>query len=178
MLVIPRLACWRWITTSWNTFVRHLDRVRVPQLVRSEPSADARGGCRIVQLLACGGRLRASAGGRTVDHAEQPADRELAAEFEPRFELLPCPAVHPDFTSLAVLPAPDGHGTTGTVKVALLKSQRFADPQARAPEQHDQRAKPETVGAFAERTHDFDDFLDRRGVRRVLLALLRGGRPR
>jgi hypothetical protein len=74
-----------------DTFVRRLDRVGVPQLVRSEPSADARCGCCVVQLLPCGGPLPASAGGRTVDHAEQRADRELAAGLEPWLELLVIP---------------------------------------------------------------------------------------
>jgi hypothetical protein len=42
----------------------------------------------------------------------------------------------------------------------------------RAPQQHDQRAKPETVGAFADRPHDLNDLLDRRRIGRVLLALI------
>jgi hypothetical protein len=53
--------------------------------------------------------------------------------------LIPSPAVHPDLEALAALPAPDDHGAAAAVKVALLDGERFADPQARAPEQHDQR---------------------------------------
>ena len=37
-----------------NTFVRHLDRVGVPQLVRREPPSDARCDSRVVQLLTRG----------------------------------------------------------------------------------------------------------------------------
>jgi hypothetical protein len=107
-----------------------------------------------------------------VDYAQQCAERKLAADFEPRVELTPCPAIHPDLAALAALPPPHEHCTTGTVKVALLKSERFTDPQARTPEQHNQRAKPETIGAFAKRTHDSDDFLDGRRIGRVLLALV------
>jgi hypothetical protein len=75
-----------------------------------------------------------------VDHAQQRPDRELAADLEPWVELLPCPAVHSDLTSLAALPAPDEHSAPAAVKVALLQGHGFADTQARAPKQHDQRA--------------------------------------
>jgi hypothetical protein len=37
------------------------------------------------------------------------------------------------------------------IKIALLESERFADPQPGAPQQNDQRAKPVTVGAVADR---------------------------
>jgi hypothetical protein len=37
-----------------DALVRHLDRVRVPQLVRRESPSDARCGSRVVQLLARG----------------------------------------------------------------------------------------------------------------------------
>jgi hypothetical protein len=93
-----------------------------------------------MQLLACGRRLPPSAGGRAVDHAQQRSDRELAADLEPRLELLPCPGVHPDLASLAAFPASDEHGAAAAVQVALLESQCFADPQPRAPEQDDQGA--------------------------------------
>jgi hypothetical protein len=52
-----------------DPFVRHLDRVRVPQLVRRESPADASCGCSVVELLAGSGRLPATAGGGSVDHA-------------------------------------------------------------------------------------------------------------
>ena len=40
-----------------DALVRHLDRVRMPQLVRSEPPPHARCGRGVVELLACGGRF-------------------------------------------------------------------------------------------------------------------------
>jgi hypothetical protein len=46
------------------------------------------------------------------------------------------------------------------------------DPTPSAPEQHDQRSEPLTVGALADRTHDGDDLLDRRRIGGVLLALI------
>src|SRR5881397_623271 len=58
----------------------------------------------------------------------------------------PCPAVHPDLAPLAAFPSPDEHRATAAVEIALLESERFADPQPRAPQQDDQRAKPVTVG--------------------------------
>ena len=60
---------------EWDTLVRHLDGVRVPQLVRGEPSAQARYCPRVVQLLSSGGRLPAAAGGWPADHAEDGPDR-------------------------------------------------------------------------------------------------------
>jgi hypothetical protein len=58
------------------------------------------------------------------------------------------------------------------VKVALLKSEGFADAQTRAAKQHGQRAKPETVRPLTDRAHDLDDLFDRRRIGRVLLALV------
>jgi hypothetical protein len=37
-----------------NSFVGHLDRVGMPELVGCEPASDTRRGGRVVQLLACG----------------------------------------------------------------------------------------------------------------------------
>ena len=61
------------------------------------------GGC-MMQLLAGGRCFPASAGRRTVDHAKQRSDRELAADLEPRVELLPGPTVHPDLAPFAAFP--------------------------------------------------------------------------
>jgi hypothetical protein len=56
-------------------FVRHLDRVRVPQLVRSEPAAHPRLGREPAQLApGCGRRPSAAAGWPGKD-AEQRTDR-------------------------------------------------------------------------------------------------------
>ena len=107
-----------------------------------------------------------------MDHARQRTDRELAPDRQPWIELLPCPSVHSDFSPLASLPAPDENCAAGSVEVALLKRERFADPQSGAPEQDDQRAEPVTVGAVTDRAHDRHDLLDRRRVGGIALALV------
>jgi len=163
---------------EWYSLMRHLDRVRVPQLVRSESPPDARCGRRLVELLAGSGRLPTPPGGRSVDDTEQRADRELASDLEPRIELVPGPAVHPDLAPLAAFPAADEHGAAGCVQIALLEAERLADPQPGTPEQHDQRAEPMSLGSITDGSHDRDDLFDGRRVGRILLALVPGGRPR
>jgi len=107
-----------------------------------------------------------------VHHTQQDADRELLADLEPWLELLPRPAVHTDLASLAALPATDEHCAAGLVQIALLKSERFADPQPGAPQQHDQRPESVAVGAVTDGAHHGDDLLHRRRVGGVLLALV------
>jgi hypothetical protein len=53
-----------------------------------------------------------------------------------------------------------------------VEGEPLADPQAGAPEQHDQRSKSVAIGSHANRAHDRDDLLDRRRVGGVLLALV------
>ena len=95
----------------------------------------------MVQLLTRGRRFPVASRGRSVDHAQHRADRELATDLEPRLELLPRPAVHSDFAALAPLAAADKHGAAGSVQIALLERQTFADSQTGPPEQDDERAK-------------------------------------
>jgi hypothetical protein len=52
----------------------HLDRVRVPQLVRREPSPHARFARELSQLAADGGGWPGAAAGRAVDDAEPRSD--------------------------------------------------------------------------------------------------------
>jgi hypothetical protein len=70
-----------------------------------EPSPDARVDSGIAKLDSDRGGCAGSAAGRAAEHAEQRAWRHAWPELEPRSELFPCPAVHPDLTSLAALPA-------------------------------------------------------------------------
>jgi hypothetical protein len=86
------------------------------------------------------------ADGQTVDHIQERSDREPAADLEPWVDLLPGPAVHPDLSPLAAFTAPNEHSASAAVEIALLQSERFADPEARAPQRDNQRAKPVTVG--------------------------------
>ena len=132
----------------------------------------------MMQLLARCGCLPAPSGGRSVNDAQHRADWKLTPELEPWVDLFPGPSVHPDFPALAALPVPDEHGAAGTVQIALLKCERLADSQSGPPEQHDQRPEAMPLGAVADRAHHGDDLLHRRRVGRILLALLRGGRPR
>ena len=98
-----------------DTFVRHLNRVGVPQLMGREAPSHARGRGRVMQLFARGRRFPTSSGSRSVNHAQHRADRQLAADLEPGVKLIPCPAVHSDLTALAALPAPNEHRATRTV---------------------------------------------------------------
>jgi hypothetical protein len=155
-----------------HAFVGHLDRVCVSQLVGRKPASDARCGGRVMQLLARSSRLPAPADGRTVDYTQERSDREPAADLEPWIELLPGPAVHSDLSPLAAFPVPNEHGAAAAVEIALLESERFADPKAGTPQQDDQRTKPVTVWTVTDRAHDGDDLLNRRRISRVLLALV------
>ena len=107
-----------------------------------------------------------------MNHAQERPDRELSADLEPWVELFPRPSVQPDLAALAALSTPDEHCATGAVEVALLESEGFADPKAGAPEQHDQRPQPVTIGAVTDSAHYRDDLLDGRRIGRVLLALV------
>ena len=54
-----------------------LYRVRVAQLMRREPASDARLSCMPAKLTADRGSRPGSTTGRTVDHAEERANRHL-----------------------------------------------------------------------------------------------------
>jgi hypothetical protein len=116
-----------------DTFVRHLDRVGVPQLVGREPASHTCGRSRVMQLLARGRRFPTPSSGRPVDHAQHRADRQLGADLEPGVKLVPCPPVHSDLAALAALPTPDKHGAAGTVQIAFMEIERFTDSQSGTP---------------------------------------------
>ena len=155
-----------------HAFVRHLDGMSVPQLVGREATSHTGRGSGVMQLLARCRCFPAAACCRSVKHAQQRPDRELSADLEPRVELLPGPSVHPDLATLATLATPDEHRAAGSVQVALLQGERFADAESGAPQQNDQRTKPVTVGTVADCAHDGDDLLDGRWIGGVFLALV------
>jgi len=62
-----------------DSLVRHLDRVRMSQLVRREPTSDARRGSCVVQLLASSRGFPMPSGRRSVDDAKQCADGKWMA---------------------------------------------------------------------------------------------------
>jgi hypothetical protein len=114
-----------------------------------------------------------------VDHAQQRSEGQLAADLKPRVELLPRPAVHPDLAAFAALPTADEDRAALSIQVALVQGESFTDPQARAPEQDNQRSEPAAIGSLADRAHDGDDLLDRvGGPAGYCSPLFRGGRPR
>ena len=72
-----------------DTLAGHLDGVSVSQLVRRNPSANAGGMSRGVELdTDPGGRTRPPAG-RPPEHAKQRPDREGGTKLQPRVQLLP-----------------------------------------------------------------------------------------
>jgi hypothetical protein len=80
--------------------------------------------------------------------------------------------VGPDLAALAALPPADQDRASSVVQIALLKRERLTDSRAGAPEQHDERAEPVTVGTVTDAPRHAHDLLDRRRVSRVLLALV------
>lgn len=160
-----------------DTLVSHLDRVRVPQLVRGEPTTNTGESGGPPELLASGRRLPASPGGCAVDYAEQSSDWQIGSDLEPWLQLIPGPAIHPDLAALAALPASYQDGAAQAVKIRLGKIQRLADPKPGAPQHHDQGAQPCAVRTVAGGAHDRDDLLDRRRIGRVADTLFLGARP-
>ncbi len=76
-------------------------------------------------------------------------DRQPGADRGPPLKLLPGAPVHSYLATLAALATAHEHGAACRVEIALLKSERFADPQPCTPQHDDHAAQPETVGAIA-----------------------------
>jgi hypothetical protein len=66
---------------------RHLNGVRVAQLMRREPPTDPGRDGGVVQLCADARRRARSAAGRPAHDAEHPSDRQGAAQLKPGFEV-------------------------------------------------------------------------------------------
>ena len=160
-----------------NAFVRHLDGVGVPQLVRCEPTSDTSDRSRSPQLLAGSRRLPMTAGGGATDDAQQRAERKVCAELEPGLELIPRPAIHANLSATATLAATNQDSAALLVQIGFGKTECLADPQACAPEQDDQRTEPVTIGTVACRPHHRDDLVDRRRVSRIAKTLVTRSSP-
>jgi hypothetical protein len=125
-----------------NPFVRHLDRMSMPQLVRREPTPHPGLHGEPAKLSTRGGRRPAPPACGAGEDAEQRADRELDAVLGPAGDVLPCPVVHPDCPALPALPLADEHRPGLRVQIGLGERERFADPQPGAPQDRDQPTLP------------------------------------
>jgi hypothetical protein len=70
-----------------DPFARHLNRVRVPQLMRREPATDPGGNRDVVKLCADASRRAWAAACRTAHDAEQPSDRQGPTRLQPWSEV-------------------------------------------------------------------------------------------
>ena len=68
-----------------HALMRHLDRVRVTELMGREPAAHAGLGCGTRQLLAGRRRLSVATGGRATQHTKERADGQVATDRHPGF---------------------------------------------------------------------------------------------
>jgi hypothetical protein len=111
-----------------DAFVRHLDSVRMPQLMRRHPAANPGVGGGPLELFAGGGGFPAPAGCRSVDHAQQRAGREAGADLHPRLEAGLGPTVQSDFPPLPALPPADRDLAVRAVEIGLGEVECLADP--------------------------------------------------
>jgi hypothetical protein len=144
----------------------------VPQLVWRKPPPHAGVPSHLPQLRARRGDRPWPSMGRTVDDAEQRSGRQLDTRLQPRVELRPGPIVHADLAAPRSLPAPDEQRSATPIEVAFGERERLMDPQASAPQDGDQAARPATVDAVAGTAHYRDDLLDRRRVGRIAHPLV------
>jgi hypothetical protein len=108
-----------------HALTRELERVRVAQLVRREPTPDARLVREAPEFAADGGARSRPPAGRAVDDAEQRPDRQLGPCAQPRPKLLPAPLVHPDLAPPAALAAADQHRSAPRIQVVPGQSERL-----------------------------------------------------
>ncbi len=126
-----------------DPLARNLDGVRVSELVRRESAPDSPLGREGTQFGAggCGGPGPAAGG--SVDHAQQPTDRQHDAVSQPCVELLEPEPVHAGLASLIAFAVSDQQRPSVLVDVGLAQRERFGDPQTAAPQHSDQGADPE-----------------------------------
>lgn len=79
----------------------------------------------------------------------------------PAADMLPCPVVHPDDSSLPTFAGADQHRPRLRLEICLCESERFADPQSGAPQDRDQPTSPIRILAWPGLAHRQADLLDR-----------------
>ena len=109
-----------------------------------------------------------------VKNAEQQPDRQLAAPLNPRIQMLPTAAVHPDLSALAALPPPNCDRTAAWVQVGLGQGERLADSQAGPPQDDDHGSQPIRVRASTGGAHDPDELLYGRRVGGIVQPAVSG----
>jgi hypothetical protein len=150
----------------------HLDRVSVPQLMWGEATTHSCSRSRGMELRADTSGSPRTTSARTTQDTEQRPDRKRGAQLQPRRQLLPGPSVHPDLAAFAAFAVPNQDRASVGVEVALVQGERFADPQAGAPQHDDQAAQTDRAGVITGGAHHSDDLLDCRRISRISLPLV------
>ena len=102
-----------------HVLMRHRDSVSMAELMRCKSAAHARlnGGAR--QLLGRRRGLQVMTDGRAADHAQQRPDRQLTPSSDPRLQLRPGPAIHPDLAPTTTLSATHQDRAARRIQVGL-----------------------------------------------------------
>jgi len=108
-----------------HAFTSHLDGMGVTELVRSETAPHAGVEGEAPQLRSCSRARPRPPARRTIDDAEERADRHARARLEPRAKLLPAPLIHPDLTPLTALAIANEQRPATRVEVPLGQAQRL-----------------------------------------------------
>ena len=98
-----------------HALMRELDSVSMSQLMWGKAPMDASRFRGSAQLLASRGGLPPPSCGRSVDHAEQRADRQRRADLLPSVQLVPALAVHPHLATAPALASADYERPAGAV---------------------------------------------------------------
>ena len=161
-----------------DPLARDFDRVGVPELVRRGPTSDTGREGVAVELPASGGRRPRPTARRSVDHAQQRADRQLDPTREPWREMtLHAQRSIPTSRRRSPFPRRTRIDAASRVEVGLGQRQRFLIRKPAAPEHDDQRPQPEAVPVRRGLAHHRDDLVDRRWIGRIQLALVLRGMP-
>lgn len=67
-------------------------------------------------------------GGRAADHAQERPDRQLTPGGDPRLQLRPGPAIHPDLAPTTTLTAAHQDRAARRIEVGFGQVKRLTDP--------------------------------------------------